>query len=230
MIKQLSLSVALIFAVTTMVFGQQKNPAPAPKEVSDPKAKAILDRLNKQYEAFKSMETTFTLTVQVAGAKTEVQKGSLIQQGPQYVMTMDKQAVYCDGKTVWFYQKKINEVQVSSVDISGAAPVLSPKQLIKMYQSGEYIYAITGEGTELGAAVQYIEFKPIKRNGEYTKIRMALNKKTSQIVYIKAFTRDATQYTMTLGPIIPNKKYAPATFVFEKTKYPGVKIEDLRID
>ena len=183
MMKQLGLCIALFFATNGLVFGQnQPTPKPAPKEVSDPKAKVLLDKLKKQYEGYKSLETTFSLTVQIAGAKADVQKGKMIQQGAQYAMTMDKQAVFCDGKTVWFYQKKINEVQVSSVDINGESPILGPKQLIKLYQSGQYLYAITGEGTETGKAVQYIEFKPIKRNGEYSKIRMAIEKTTGQIV------------------------------------------------
>ena len=235
MIKHLGIAVALVLSICSSVLAQKPKPVvpapkPAPKEVSDPKAKAVLDKILKQYNGYKSMETTFTLTIQVSGAKVDVQKGKLIQQGAQYAMTMDKQAVFCDAKTVWFYQKKINEVQVSSVSIGDDSPVLGPKQLLKIYQSGQYIYAITGEGVDAGKNVQYIEFKPVNRNGEYTKIRLAIEKGTSQIVYFKAFTRDATQYTMTLGPITANKTYSSATFVFDKMKYPGVRVEDLRID
>ena len=53
----------------------------AKAETSDPKAKALLDKVKKQYEGYSSLETNFTLVLKLAEqTKEETQKGKMYQE------------------------------------------------------------------------------------------------------------------------------------------------------
>jgi hypothetical protein len=47
---------------------------------------------------------------------------------------------------------------------------------------------------------------------------------------MKVFAKDGSRYTLKVNEIKPNKNYGPETFVFDASKYPGIHVEDLRID
>jgi len=197
---------------------------------SDPKAKKILDALKKEYDGYKSMEVNFELVLELKAQAAETQKGKLIQQGKKYFVSVSDQEVYCDGKSVWLYQKSNKEVQINSFEEGPGSEVMSPAEMLRLYESGQYAYAITGNATENGTKVTQIEFKPLDKNSEYTKIRLSVAENTHKATSIKVFSKDGSRYTLNVKSIVPNKTYAPEVFVFNVKQHPGVHIEDLRID
>ena len=200
------------------------------QETSDPKAKVILDRIKKQYDAYSAIEAAFTLTIEVPEQAKQTQKGKIIQQGKKYYLELPDQLIYCDGATVWYYLKNNNEVQINNADDGNQEAILTPKDLLKLYQRNDYLYALVGEATENSKLVQYIEFKPTSRSNVYSKLRLSVDKTTSAINSIKAFSRDGSRYTLTINSLTPNKTYAATYFTFNKAKYPGLRVEDLRIE
>ncbi|MFZ1705764.1 MAG: outer membrane lipoprotein carrier protein LolA [Saprospiraceae bacterium] len=199
------------------------------KNDSDPKAKVTLDKLKKTMDGYSSVEMKFTLTIEASKQVPIIQKGTLIQSGNKYQLIMDQQEVYCDGKTTWMYYKKNKQVQVTDYDEAGSA-FLSPKQVMNMYQTGNYVYAITEERTEKGNVFADIEFKPLDLNAEFSKMRLTVDKTQNKIVSLRVFSKDGSRYHLQLNSTTPNKKYDPAVFVFNVKANPGVRLEDLRID
>ena len=221
--------VFLAFLFVSTAFAQS---AQFVKETSDPAAKAILEKLRTKYEAYESVEADFKLTIEIPAEEKEVQTGKLAQKGEQYRMTLDNQAIYCDGKTLWLYLKNHNEVQINNVDDfeDEEEDFLSPKDLLRIYEKEDFIYALTNVGFEKGIAIQQIEFKPLDKDSEYAKMRVTIDKKKNQIVRIKAFAVDGTRYTMEVTQFKPNLAYNAADFIFNPDKFPGIHVEDLRID
>lgn len=197
---------------------------------SDPKAKKILDALKKEYNGYKSMEVVFELVLELKGQPTETQKGKLIQQGKKYQVSIADQEIYCDGKAVWLYLKSNKEVQINDFEEGPGSDVMSPAEMLRLYESGQYAYAITGNAIENGTNVTQIEFKPLDKNSEYSKIRLSVSEKNNKASSIKVFSKDGSRYTLVVKSIVPNKTYASDVFVFNAKKHPGVHIEDLRID
>ncbi|MBK8701099.1 MAG: outer membrane lipoprotein carrier protein LolA [Saprospiraceae bacterium] len=176
------------------------------------------------------MEVNFELVLELKGQAQEVQKGKLIQQGDSYMVSLADQEVYSDGKTVWIYLKSNKEVQINSAETGSEGQMASPKEMLRIYESGKYAYAITGNIQENGTNVTQIEFKPLDKNSEYSKIRLSVNEKAKRATSIKVFGKDGSRYTLFIKNIQPNKAYPQETFVFNAKKYPGVRVEDLRID
>ncbi|HNG88607.1 MAG TPA: outer-membrane lipoprotein carrier protein LolA, partial [Saprospiraceae bacterium] len=74
-----------------------------------------------------------------------------------------------------------------------------------------------------------IEFKPKDKKSEYSKLRIAIDEKAGTIQSVKAFGKDGSRYTFAITRLSPNKKFSADYFTFDSKKYPGVKVEDLRM-
>jgi hypothetical protein len=46
---------------------------------------------------------------------------------------------------------------------------------------------------------------------------------------VKAFGKDSSRYTFSISKLTPNKQFGADHFKFDAKKYPGVKVEDLRM-
>lgn len=211
--------------LSTFSFGQTT----APTEKSDPEAKKVLDKIRKKYDAYKTVEAAFSLTIEVPGKDTEVQKGSIAQAGEQFRLDMDDQVIISDGKSTWVYLKKNNEVQINDAEPGGQSEFMTPKELLRRYQKGDFLYAITEKTTVGGKLLTHIEFKPKNRNSDYSKLRVSVDAKALTIESIKAFAKDGSRYTFKITRLSPNKTLSADYFVFDAKKYPGVHVEDLRM-
>ncbi|MBL7783186.1 MAG: outer membrane lipoprotein carrier protein LolA [Saprospiraceae bacterium] len=197
-------------------------------EKNDPEAKKVLDKIRKKYEAYKTLEASFNLSIEVPGQPKEVQKGKISQEGDKFRLEMDQQVIVSDAKTTWVYLKKNNEVQINTAQPGADNGFLTPKELLKRYQKGDFLYAINDKVTENGKVITLIEFKPKDKNSEYSKFRLSIDEKAGTIQGIKAFSKDGSRYSFDISRLSTNKTFATGTFGFDTKKYPGVHVEDLR--
>ncbi|MCK6694731.1 MAG: outer membrane lipoprotein carrier protein LolA, partial [Thermoanaerobaculia bacterium] len=154
---------------------------PAPAEQSDPEAKKILDRVRKKYDGYKSMEAAFTLTSEVPDQPKEVQKGTIGQQGNKFRLDMDGQIIVSDGKVNWIYLKKNNEIQINNADPADDNGFLTPKDLLRRHEKGDFLFAVTDKITEKNRVLTQIEFKPKDKSSEYAKLRVSIDEKMNTI-------------------------------------------------
>ncbi len=199
-------------------------------ETSDPKAKAVLDKVKKLYEGYSTIESGFTLTIKMAEQpKEEVQKGKFYQEGDKYKAETGKDFILSDGKVIW--QKNNNTVYINDANSKGSGSFLSPKDLIKMYEGKDYIYTISDEtkdGWSTKATV--ITFKPVGRKGDFSQIKVAIDQKSNMVTSMTAFGKDQSRFKIAIDQPLTNKKYSVGFFAFDKSKYPNIKVEDLRTD
>jgi outer membrane lipoprotein-sorting protein len=199
-------------------------------EQSDPEARKVLDKIRKKYEGYKSFEAAFTLGIEVPQQAKQTQKGTIGQEGDKFRLEMNDQLIIDDRKTTWVYLKKNNEVQVSNSDPNSQdAGFMTPKELLRRYQKGDFIYAITDKVAEGTQIITEIEFKPVDRKSEYSKFRVSINENAGSIQQIKAFAKDGSRYSFVVTRFTPNKTLGVSYFTFDKSKYPGVQVEDLRL-
>lgn len=223
----------LLFALLTLftmnILSAQSGQAPAEK--NDPAAQKVLDKIRKKYEGYKTLEASFALNIEVPGQNQDLQKGTIAQDGDsKFRLDMDQQVIVSDGTTTWVYLKKNNEVQINDADPKDTeSGFLTPKSLLKRYQKGDYLYAVTDKTSEGGKLLTHIEFKPKDKSSEYSKLRVSIDEKAGSIQSVKAFAKDGSRYTFSISKLAPNKQFAADHFTFDVKKYPGVKVEDLRM-
>jgi len=194
---------------------------------SDPEATAILKKVQQKYEAFNSVGMDFSLIIKVPEMSEEVQQGKMLQKGENYRLEMKDQLVLYNGQTMWLYLKALNEVQIMDAE-EGEEGMLSPKDLLKIYEQKDFVYALTNRVKKNGKWVQQIEFKPLKEEVDYSKLRVSVEHQSNEVVQIEAFGKDGTRYTLVINELTPNVSIADASFKFNKADYPDVYVEDLR--
>ena len=197
---------------------------------NDPKAKSILDKLKKQYDSYKTMEVSFEMELELPGKKTELRKGIVIQDGKMYQIKMEDQEIYSDTKTVWVYLKNNNEVQISDYEESESSDVMSPKQMMSLYEKGDFIYSLIEERKVGKNVFADIEFKTVSKKSDFTKMRLTVDKNSNKMISLRVFSRDGSKYLLKISDLKSNKKYDPAIFSFNPKAVTGVHIEDLRMD
>jgi outer membrane lipoprotein carrier protein len=221
----------LLAVFSTAVFAQKSKPAAVKPEVSDPAAKAVLEKMRKKYEAYGTIEAEFSLEIEVPQQPKQTQKGVLTQQAEKYRLKFNDRTMVSDGKSVWLHIPKNKEVQINDVEEDeDEGGISSPQDLLKAYAWKDYMYAITNEFSEGGKILQQIEFKPTNKANDYSKVRLTLDKKTLEIISIKSFGKDGSRYTLTVNKLTPNKTVPASTFTFAKSECAGCKFEDLRVD
>jgi outer membrane lipoprotein-sorting protein len=218
----------LVLFLSTNTFAQSNQYVNA--EDSDPEAKAMLEKVKAKYEAFKTIQTSFVLDIELPEEAKQVQKGELARQGDKYHLKLASQEVFCDGKAIYFILHNNKEVQINDIpDADEDESILTPQSIFSFYESDKFVYFLTGEVMESGKRLHQITFKPLDRdNSDYSKLVLTLNKNTSDIIRVQAFGKDASKYTFHMGTAKTNTGLTAAAFSFKKENFPGYYVEDLR--
>ncbi len=219
-------TLCLLVLSSAVVSGQQFTQAAE----SDPAAKAVLEKMRSRYEAMKTLEARFTLEVEIPDEPVDRQPGTLLQQGDKYRLSLPDRVIASDGKAVWLHLLLKKEIQINDVEPSTGGGISSPGDLLKAYEWKDYVYSLSPAFQEKGLPVQQIEFKPVSRDTDYSKVRLTFNTKTLDILRIKSFGKDGARFSVIIHRIGPKQDATPATFSISAKDCPDCHMEDLRLD
>ena len=197
--------------------------------LKDPEARKILQKLSKEYDSYTSMEVTFDLILDLPDQQPETQQGKVIQKGDKYLLDLHDQAIYCDGNFVWLHLKDNNEVQINDIDEDAEESFLTPKDMMTIYESEKYEYAITGTEKKGKTSLSLIEFKPLDPDSEYSKLRISVDTRNNKMDQMVVFSKDGSRYTLKIKKVLSDLAYSDTIFKFDKSKFPGIHVEDLRL-
>ncbi|MCU7550827.1 outer membrane lipoprotein carrier protein LolA [Chitinophagaceae bacterium LB-8] len=209
----------LVFAFAVLVTNAQTK--------SDPEAKKILDGVSSNFKTFKSPQASFTYQVENAQGKVlSSRKGSVSMKGNKYHVTMGDLEIFSDGRTSWNYDKAANEVTVNGVDVSGSA--MTPQKLFTNFYDKDFLYKLNGENKVAGKTVQEIEMTPTDKSRPFHKVYVLIDKAAKSIYSARFLEKNGNRYSYTITKLTPNAALADASFIFDKKRYPGVEVVDLR--
>ena len=193
----------------------------------DPKATKILNAMSAKYKSMKAFKATFAQTMESTSSKSkETVEGNILVSGPKYRLAVSGQEIISDGKLLWTYLKDVNEVTITESDPEAEA--MSPSKIFDMYKKGyKYAYTGTEKGTD-GITYDVIEMAPEDRNNPVFKVRLYINQKDKTLKSWKMFRNNGNRYTYTIKNFQANPTLASDTFSFNKAKYKGVSVVDLR--
>ena len=193
---------------------------------NDAKAKTILENVSKKVNSLKSLKANFALSIAGGNGKVrESKKGSFFMKGPKYKVNLDGQEIICDNKTVWTYMKETNEVQVSAYNPNDQT--ISPAKLFTNFYDKEYAYKYVGKKKVNGKDCDVVMLTPTNKSKQFSKVELAVDK-NSTIVGGNIWEKNGNQIKYDVSGFTPNANISDAMFTFDKKKYPGVEVVDLR--
>jgi outer membrane lipoprotein-sorting protein len=192
----------------------------------DPKALEILDAMSKKYQAIPAFEAniTQTLTNDVEKVNEEV-KGKITVKGEKYKLVLPEQEVVNNGSTVWTYLPEAKEVNIDNYDPN--SDDINPSKIYEVYKKG-YKYLYIQDKAEGGVMCEEVDLVPEKKDAQYFKIKMLINKKDKSIHSFTMFDKSGNRFKITLTKFVSNPNVSDAFFSFDTKKYPGVEVVDLR--
>ena len=188
-------------------------------------ASQILKDLSVKYRNFTSMSIDYTYKAEKEKQITDTQKGKMIIKGNKYYFTFSNQVFFCNGITVWNYQKVTNEVSVYDYDESDD-DMLNPAKLLANWQK-EYKPKFIREENNNGKFVNIIDLTPIKAQSYY-KIRFYIDKVNKEILRIAIYEKDNSIYSYFFDKFVANAAVDDSQFSFDASKHPNVEINDMR--
>ena len=193
---------------------------------NDPKAQEILKGVSAKYKSYKTLTASFKLGIlDQKTKKSSGQNGMVTIRSAAFNLSLNDQMVMCDGKTTWTYLKESNEVQIS--ENKPSADAITPTNIFTMYEKG-FKAKFLSEKSAGGKSIQLIELTPEDAKKNYFKIQLSIDKKEKYVREAKVFDKSGNIYTYSIVKFSPNAKVTEDMFTFNKAKYPGVEIVDLR--
>ena len=216
----------LLFLTATGAVVAQKPTSSNPVS-NDPAAKKVLDAVSAKFRTYKTPQAAFTYKIENAqGKAVSTQKGTVTMKGNKYKVSIPGMEIFSDGKTNWNYDKSANEVTVKDVDV--ASGELTPQKLFSNFYDKDFLYKLNGEKKEGGKVLQEIELTPTNKNRPFHKVYLWVDKSTKTLYSTRILEKNGTRYSYTINSFKPTVTVNDASFVFDKKKYPGVEVVDLR--
>jgi outer membrane lipoprotein-sorting protein len=213
--------IALPYLIAALLF------FPPFQERQDPMAADILKAVSKNYKKMPGFSAVFSHESEDNAGKTKgLVKGEIKVSGSKYVLMTGNTTLICDGKVVWNIDKKIKEVSIS--DYEPDPEDITPEKIYQFYEKG-FKYIFMGEMKVKGTIWQTIDLEPQNRLKEISKIRLFVDKQTRHITRWILFERGTNdREVFDIISFTALKKVQSSDFRFNKSKYSGYKIVDLR--
>jgi outer membrane lipoprotein carrier protein len=215
--RRLTFVIASFFFVTGLLAQQ------------DPKAKVILDKLSETTKSYKTIQIEFSFSLENKKNKVaQTNEGEIVLKGKSYRLHMPAHSVeiFCDGTTTWSYMTEAKECNIAGAE-DDKEGTLNPANIFTIYEKG-YNFTYAGEENLAGKTVQVIELIPVDKSKEVAKVMLYVDKAKSQIAKAQTTNKDGSTYILLLKSMKTNVEFKDDYFKFDKSKYPGVEMNDMR--
>ncbi len=193
---------------------------------TDGGATELMRAVSSKYQGFSAMKFHYTLKVTKDSKTLSSSQGDFALKGSKYRATYNGQEFYCDGESIWNYQKSTNEVSIYEYDPEDDENMMNPQRLLKNWEKQFRAKFIRDEFIN-NASVSLVDLTP-KAAQSFYRIRLFINKSNKQIVRIALYEKDNTIYTYYIEQFNSNATFPDNYFTFDKSKYPGVEVNDMR--
>lgn len=192
---------------------------------TDGGATPIMQALAQKYKTYSTIKIDYTLKCEKDKKTLSSFNGTLTTKGNKYYCTFKDQTFFCDGKSIWNYQKSTNEVSIFEYDEEDDN-FINPAKLLSNWNKDFRAKYIREEFVD-GNYIEIIDLMPIKKESYY-KVRFKINKVKKELMSVIMFETDNTTYTYHINKFTPNTAIDDAFFVFNAAKYPNVEVNDMR--
>jgi outer membrane lipoprotein carrier protein len=210
--------ISVLSVFTMCVFAQQ-----------DAKAKEILEKVTKTTQSLASLEAKFTFEMNNTSEKIqEKSAGTIILKNKKYKLNIPQMGlqITCDGKTIWTYMVKSNEVSIANLD-EETDDLMDPSKIFTIYERG-FNYKFISETVEGGVPVYNIDLTPQKAGGDIQNIKIMIDKQKMLIRGADMTGKDGNKYNVLVSDLKTDGVYKDADFIFDPKKYKDIEIVDMR--
>jgi outer membrane lipoprotein-sorting protein len=171
-----------------------------------------------------AVKTNFHLSAtQKNAVNSQSISGTFTLKGNKFVLDADETKAWFDGKTQWTYMVNNKEVSVTEPNEKELANI-NPLAVLSKFRAKSNIRFTKTKSS----GNYYLELTPKSTKEEFTKVEVLIHKASGNLVSIKLNDKKGGTTVLTLTNYKKGIKVTDDVFVFNKDKYKGVTINDLR--
>ena len=178
-------------------------------------AVGVLDKVAEKFKSGGDVVIGFTVN-----SKDASSDGTIKLSGQKFHIALTGMNIWFNGKTMWSYVEENMEVNVTNPTPAEVAK-LNPYSFVTLYKSG---YKTKFDKST--SVYHDIILTAVNNDKDFKNINVRINKSNMQLMYVKMQTENGSVEIKVNS--YKSAKFKPDTFVFNKKKYPGVDIIDLR--
>lgn len=182
--------------------------------------------INKLLASVKTtaVKTSFQLSVTEKNAVTSHPiSGTFTMKATKFMLDMNDTKAWFDGKTQWTFVVSDNEVSVTEPNEEELASI-NPMAILSGFKAKS-----TTKFSKIKSTQNHIiELNPKNKKDDFTWVEVQINKSNGNLSSIKMTDKKAKITTLVLTNYQQVSKITDETFVFNKSKYKGVTVNDLR--
>lgn len=183
-------------------------------------ATSAADILAKCAAKIKSAPSLYvTYTVKADGHSSD---GQLVLQGDMFTISSPEMRSWYDGKTQWTYASQIGEVNIITPTPEEVRQI-NPLAIIKTF-STDY----TSQPLKAPAGKTAVRLKAKNSKADITSADITIDDKTLYPTAITLAMSNNQKVTLTIRSVNSGPKLPASDFRFDKTRFPGVNVVDLR--
>jgi outer membrane lipoprotein-sorting protein len=149
--------------------------------------------------------------------------GSVILSGDKYRLELPDNIIFFNGQTSWSYLPAEKEVTVTNADKKDDSFMSRPSSVFSLYKNG-YKSRLIEETSDR----YIIDLYPEDIKSELIRIRLTIGKSLMDLKNLEYKRRDGITATLYVQQYDLKQKPSSDTFTFQKEKYKGVEIIDMR--
>ena len=189
-------------------------------------ANDLMKKVSLQYQKYNTLQFHYTLKTTKDDKTLSVSEGDFYLKGSKYKTSFAGQQFFCDGTSIWSYDKAAKEVSVYEYDPDDDQNMMNPQRILKGWDKHFRAKFIREEFIN-NQSVSIVDLTPL-RTQSYYRIRLYIQKSGNQILRIALYEKDNTVYTYYIEQFKSNVTLSDSYFVFDKSQHPGVEVNDMR--
>ena len=191
---------------------------------SEQEATKLLDAFSAKAAGAASVSMKFSLVTENQMEKTtDTLQGYMILSKDKYRLELPDNIIFFNGQNSWSFLPAEKEVTITKIDKEDNTFMSRPSAIFTMYKSGYKCRLIE----ELPAAY-VIDMYPEDLENEVIRIRITIGKQLMDLKTLEYKRRDGITATLHVQEYDLRKKPLQDDFVFNKDKYKGVEVVDMR--
>jgi outer membrane lipoprotein-sorting protein len=189
--------------------------------IAQDQAGSILDKVSKELQSHEIIQADFSFSLENKEFDIfDSYDGSLLMQADKYRLSIMGMLVISNGDMMWVYTEEFNEVNIMDPDES---EFFNPQSIFNIYKEDfklEYLGKADG--------MENIKLVPLEDNSNYSHLLLKTDATTFRIREVRYEGLDGNNYIIKIKDFLTDVKVDDSFFIFDKSKYPGVEIFDLR--
>ena len=191
---------------------------------TDPAANTVLDRFSARAASAPSVSIKFDLiTEDLAERRSDTLSGSVIISKDSYKLEIPNNIIWFDGTTSWSYLIAEEEVVITRPNQNADSFFNKPSAIFTMYKS-DYKTRLIEELRDSWV----IDLYPEDINNNLVRIRLTIGKNQNDLKKLEYRRKDGIVMYINVREYNLNIRPEQNFFIFDRTKYRGVDIIDMR--